>query len=308
MSLVDVQFANGVGTTLAVAQARAEVATVAATIPPLVTTAAALENAIALLLAEPPRALEAELDAPAPAAIVPPTVPIGLPADLIRRRPDVREAEATLHEATAETGVALADFYPDVSLTGNFELQGRNVLSAFSLPDRAFVAGPAIDLPIFEGGRLRATLRLRRSQQREAADDFRNTVLQAWGDVDNALTAYAQGQRQRGLTAEEVRDDQVALDAARESYSQGASDFLNVDAAENALLEAEDALAVADTAIATDLVGLYKALGGGWQVADPPQVENAASTLAAGSDCSARQPKQVSSELGMTEANGSCKS
>ena len=308
MSLVDVQFANGVGTTLAVAQARAEVATVAATMPPLVTTAAALENAIALLLAEPPRALEAELDAPAPAAIVPPTVPIGLPADLIRRRPDVREAEATLHEATAETGVALADFYPDVSLTGNFELQGRNVLNAFSLPDRAFVAGPAIDLPIFEGGRLRATLRLRRSQQREAADDFRNTVLQAWGDVDNALTAYAQGQRQRGLTAEEVRDDQVALDAARESYSQGASDFLNVDAAENALLEAEDALAVADTAIATDLVGLYKALGGGWQVADPPQVENAASTLAAGSDCSARQPKQVSSELGMTEANGSCKS
>ena len=142
MSLVDVQFANGVGTTLAVAQARAEVATVAATMPPLVTTAAALENAIALLLAEPPRALEAELDAPAPAAIVPPTVPIGLPADLIRRRPDVREAEATLHEATAETGVALADFYPDVSLTGNFELQGRNVLNAFSLPDRAFVAGP----------------------------------------------------------------------------------------------------------------------------------------------------------------------
>ena len=270
VSLVVAQFANGVGTTLAVAQANAQVATVAATIPPLQTAEAALVNAIGLLLAEPPRALEAELDAPAPAPIVPPVVPIGVPSDLVRRRPDVREAEANLHEATAATGIAVADFYPDISLTGKFQLQGRAFLNAFSMPDRAFMAGPSIDLPIFEGGQLRATLRLRRSQQRQAALDFRNTVLQAWRDVDDALTAYDQAQQQRSLTAEAVRDDQAALDAARQSFQQGATDFLNVDAAQQAVLEAEDALAVADTGIETDLVGLYRALGGGWQVADPP--------------------------------------
>jgi outer membrane protein TolC len=127
---------------------------------------------------------------------------------------------------------------------------------------------PTISLPIFEGGRLRGNLRLRRSQQREAALDYRDTVLSAWQDVDNALTAYAQAQERHDLVATAVEKNKEALAAAQQSYVQGATDFLNVITAESALLQSEDDLAQSETEIETDLVRLYKALGGGWRVAD----------------------------------------
>jgi outer membrane protein TolC len=136
------------------------------------------------------------------------------------------------------------------------------------LQDRFFSLGPTIDLPIFEGGRLRGTLRLRRSQPREAALAYRNTVLQAWEDVDDALTAYAEAQKRRSLVARAAAENKVALAAARQSFEQGATDFLNVISAQAALLRSEDELAQSDTEIETDLVGLYKALGGGWAVVD----------------------------------------
>ncbi|WP_428392868.1 efflux transporter outer membrane subunit [Lichenicoccus sp.] len=266
LALVLNQFDNGVGTTLNVARARAQVATEAANLPTLRAEAARLVNAIGLLLAEPPRALQAEL-APAKALpMAPPLVPIGLPADLIRRRPDIAEAEARLHRATAQTGVAVASFYPDVSLTGQFGAQGRIIGNAFSLPDRVFAIGPSVDLPLFKGGRLIGTLHLRRSQQREAALDFRRTVLRAWRDVDDALTAYAEAQQRRVEIAAAERQDRIALGAARQSFALGAIDFLNVISAESALLADQGALARSDTETETDLVGLYKALGGGWQV------------------------------------------
>ena len=268
LALVLNRFDNGVGTTLNVARSRAQVATEAANLPTLRAEAARLVNAIGLLLAEPPRALQAEL-APAKALpLVPPAVPIGLPADLIRRRPDISEAEARLHEATAQTGVAVASFYPDVSLTGQFGADGRIIGNAFSLPDRAFSIGPSVDLPLFNGGRLVGTLRLRRARQREAALDFRRTVLRAWRDVDDALTAYAEAQQRRVEVAAAERQDRIALRAARQSFTLGAVDFLDVISAESALLADQGTLARNDTETETDLVGLYKALGGGWEVAD----------------------------------------
>ncbi len=266
-SLVRNQFANGTGTTLDIANAEAQRATIAAELPALRTTEASLVNAIGFLLALPPRALERELG-PAGQNPVPPVVPIGLPSELARRRPDVREAEARLHAATAETGVAVAAFYPDVRLSGQIGTQALQFPQAFNIYSGYFLAGPTIDLPIFEGGRLRATLRLRRSQQREAAISYRSTVLQAWQDVDNALTAYAQAQHRRDSIAEAVRQSTVALDAARERYQQGVVDFLNVLSAQASLLQNQGTLASSNTQIETDLVSLYRALGGGWEIAD----------------------------------------
>lgn len=264
--LVRDRFRQGVGTTLDLAQAQSQQATTAATVPPLRAQQSMLINAICLLLGEQPRALQAELLPRAPLPAVPPTVPVGLPGDLVRRRPDVREAEARLHAATAQTGVAVASFYPDVSLTGAANLDGLRFTDAFSLPSRAFQVGPSISIPLFQGGQLTGTLRLRESQQREAAITFQKTVLQAWQEVDNALTAYAEAQRQRALTAEAVRQNEAALGAARQRYTQGASDFINVVSSESLLLQSQNSLASSDTAIATNLVSLYKALGGGWQV------------------------------------------
>ena len=265
IALVRNRFANGVATTLDVAQAEAQAATIEQDLPTLRSQQAQMINAIGLLLAEPPRTLLAELTAPAVQPPVPPAVPIGLPGELMRRRPDIREAEADLHAATAQTGVAVASFYPDISLSGSFGFESLKTSSLFDWASRAFMVGPSIDLPIFEGGRLKGTLKLRKSQQREAAIHYRKTVLQAWYDVDNALTNYAEAQHARADTLATTQADARALKAAEQQYAQGITTFIDVISAQAALLQAQDGLTRADAQVEIDLVALYKALGGGWE-------------------------------------------
>lgn len=273
-ALVRNRFDNGVATTLDTARALSQQSTIAATIPPLRAQEAAAINAIGLLLGQPPRALDAELRPRAIQPGVPAVVPIGLPATLVRRRPDLRQAEARLHAATAQVGVAEAEFYPDVTLTGSFDLQGLGFRDAFSLYARAFQVGPSVSLPLFQGGRLRGTLRLRESQQREAAIAFRRTLLQAFQEVDNALTAFAEAQARRQQVAVAVTQAEVALRAARQRFIEGAVSFLDVNAAQSQLLQSQNDLADSDTRIAAGLVTLYRALGGGWEIAEagsPPR-------------------------------------
>jgi NodT family efflux transporter outer membrane factor (OMF) lipoprotein len=268
VELVNKRFGDGVATTLDLAQARAQQATTAATLPPLRTQEAEFINVIGLLLGYAPRALEAELHRTQILPRVPRKVPVGLPGTLVRRRPDVREAEARLHEATAQTGVAVASFYPDVTLNGAVGVESLHLANLFSPSSTAFALGPSVSIPIFEGGRLRGTLALRESRQREAAIIFQKTVLRAWKEVDDAITAYREAQLRRGHVARSVTENQAALQAARQRYSEGAIDFLNVNTAQAQLLQSENDLADSDTQIATYLVNLYRALGGGWEVAD----------------------------------------
>ena len=268
VELVNQRFANGTATTLEVAQARAQRATVAATLPPLRSQEAELINAIGLLLGDAPRALEPELQRVRMIPRVPRMVPVGLPGTLVRRRPDVREAEARLHEATAQTGVAVANFYPDVTLNGNVNVESFHISNLFTPTSTVFAVGPTISIPIFEGGQLLGNLELRESQQREAAISFQKTVLRAWKEVDDALTDYREAQRRRAEVAQSVTENRAALQAAKQRYTEGAIDFLNVIAAQAQLLQSENDLSDSDTQIATDLVILYRALGGGWEVAD----------------------------------------
>src|SRR5712664_3290460 len=268
VELVNTRFGSGVATTLDLAQARAQRATIAATLPPLRIQEAELINAIGLLLGDAPRALEAELRRSQMLPRVPRIVPVGLPGTLVRRRPDVREAEAHLHEATAQTGVAVASFYPDVTLNGAASVESLRLTNLFSPTSAAFSVGPSISLPIFAGGQLRGVLELRESRQREAAIFFQKTVLLAWKEVDDALTAYREAQHRRADVSRSVTENQAALQAARQRYSEGAIDFLNVITTQAQLLQSENDLADSDTQIATYLVNLYRALGGGWEVAD----------------------------------------
>src|SRR5882672_9187628 len=175
---------------------------------------------------------------------------------------------ARLHEATAQTGVAVASFYPDVTLNGAVGVESLHLTNLFSPTSTAFALGPSISVPIFEGAQLRGTLALRESRQREAAILFQKTVLRAWKEVDDALTAYREVQRRRADVARSVTENQAALQAAKQRYSEGAIDFLNVIASQAQLLQSENDLADSDTQIAIDLVNLYRALGGGWEVAD----------------------------------------
>lgn len=266
--LTNERFQGGLSTDLDVAQARAQAEATGANIPQYEAQEQQAINAISLLLGEPPGALAAELDTRKPVPPVPPAVPIGLPSELARRRPDIRQAEAQLHAATADIGTAEADFYPRITLSGSIALQATQLHNMFGWDARTYGFGPSITLPIFEGGRLRRTLELRQAQQKEAAVNYQKVVLQAFHDVDNALISYRADQLRRDRIAAEVAQSRRALGLANDRYKNGLSDYLEVLTAQRTLLGAEQDLATATTTVSTDLVQLYKALGGGWEIGE----------------------------------------
>ncbi|USI71559.1 efflux transporter outer membrane subunit [Sphingomonas morindae] len=269
VKLTRLRLIQGVTTNLDVADAEAQVATVDAQVPTLEARRDALMNALGLLLAEQPGALAGELAKASDMPILPARVPVGLPSDLARRRPDIRRAEAELHRATASIGVAKADFFPSISLTGSFGTQSLALSNLGSWASHQFVVGPSISLPFFEGGRLKGTLALRTAEQQEAAILFQQTVLKAWYEIDDAFTAYDAEQRRRDRLAEAVRQNRIALAVAQRRYTEGATDFLNVLTIQRALLEAESGLATSSGQAAGNLIALLKALGGGWETTFP---------------------------------------
>jgi len=265
LQLTQQRAAGGVTNDLDVANASAQVRTTAAQIPSLEAQEAADINALSLLLARAPNALRAQLAAPKPVPPVPPRVPVGLPSELARRRPDIMQAEAQLHAATANIGVAVASFYPSITLNGSIGLQTIFPAQMFSLNSRQFAAGPGVTIPIFQGGQLISTLHLRQAQQKEAVLDYQKTVLQAWHDVDNALTAYQTEQARRDQLIQAEAQNRRALALAQTRYQEGVADFLQVLVAQGNLLSTQQQLAQSTTNVSTDLVALYEALGGGWE-------------------------------------------
>ncbi len=266
--LTNERFQGGLSTDLDVAQSRAQAEATGANLPQLEAQEQQAINAISFLLGEPPGALGAELETRKPVPPVPPTVPIGLPSELARRRPDIRQAEAQLHAATADIGTAQADFYPRITLSGSVALQATQLKNLFNLNAITYGFGPSVTVPIFEGGRLRRTLELRQAQQKEAAVNYQRIVLQAFHDVDNALISYRADQLRRDRIAAEVAQSRRALSLANDRYKNGLSDYLEVLTAQRTLLAAEQDLATATTTVSTDLVQLYKALGGGWEIGE----------------------------------------
>ncbi|WP_233843677.1 efflux transporter outer membrane subunit [Dyella sp. 2HG41-7] len=266
--------ANGLASDLDVEEAASQVSAENALLPQLAQQEAETINRLSFLLGQAPGALRAELEETKPVPPTPPVVPVGLPSDLARRRPDIREAEANLHQATAQIGVAKADFYPSITLSASGSLQATQFSKLGDWGSRQFSIGPSINLPIFEGGRLKATLNLRKEQQQEAAINYQRTVLSAWHEIDNALTQYSsQQQRHDELTAE-VQDNQRALRLAQAQYTAGTGSFLQVLDAERRLLSAQQDLTDNTTQISTTLVSLYKALGGGWEATYPEAASN----------------------------------
>ena len=271
LSLSQARFRGGLTTELDVANEAAQLQSTLAQVPQLEQQQAQMINALSFLLGEAPNALQAELITPAPVPPVPPRVPVGLPSELARRRPDIRQAEAQLHAATADIGVAVADFYPKVTLDGSIGLQALKAKDLGNWGARQYGLGPTISIPIFEGGKLRATLELRKVEQQEAALNYQQTVLQAWHDVDNALTAYAAEQHRHDALSGAVDQNRKAVALSRQRYVQGVADFLNVLEAERSLLQAQLQLSDSGTTMSENLVQLYKALGGGWEQAYPVQ-------------------------------------
>ncbi len=266
----------GTVTDLDVARAEAQVQTTAATIPPLQVTISQSIHQLGTLLGERPEALYAELTDAAPIPPVPAEVPIGLPSDLLRRRPDVRMAERQLAAATANVGVAVANLFPQFSLTGSLGLQSVNTNNLLNYGSRYFSVGPSVSWPIFDAGRLRAQVRVQNALQEQQLLNYQQTVLTALRDVEDALVAYAKQQARRAALTAAVAANQRAVKLAKDQYNQGTVDFTTVLDAQLNLFTTQDSLASSELAVSTNLVSLYRALGGGWEIeVDPYAPTNA---------------------------------
>ncbi|MGA7383543.1 MAG: efflux transporter outer membrane subunit [Methylocella sp.] len=280
LQLTKTRAARGLTTQLDVENAAAEAASIRAQLPGLENQESTDINALSLLLDEPPGSLRSELARAKPVPPVPPRVPLGIASDLARRRPDIRAAEAQLHAATADIGVAVADFYPSVKLNGtNVELNSLDLKDLWKGSSLQYVLGPSLSIPIFDGGRLKSTLELRDIQQQEAAIAYHKTVLSAWHEVVNALVAYRTEQQRRTRLKDQVDHSRRALALSRTRYDTGVTDFISVLDAERTLLQAELQQAQSTTNVSTNLVQLYKALGGGWEQFFPEEPATSVVTL-----------------------------
>ncbi len=251
-----------------VAAATSALASAKAALPPVEAELTIDENQLALLLAAKPGALDSELADPRAVPPLPPSVPAGVPAELARRRPDIREAEARLHAAVARQGVAVADLYPRVVINA---AAGTEAISPAALGDwaaRYFAVGPTLDLPVFDAGLRRANVRIADIRSREAATAYAQAVLGALHDVEDAIAAYGQEQARRRNLAAAAEQNRTALTLVERRYRGGVASFRDVLEAQAQVQSAQLALVASAGAAATDLVSLYKALGGGWESAD----------------------------------------
>jgi NodT family efflux transporter outer membrane factor (OMF) lipoprotein len=259
-------FNAGFDTALDIANADAAVATTDAQIPVYETAAQQSIYALSILLARPPADLLKQLLPEAGLPSVPAQVPIGLPSGLLRRRPDVKAAEAQLHAATAQIGVAVADFYPQFSLTGSVNWNSNLLRTWWNTASRTFGVGPSVTWPIFQGGAIAANVQLQEALRDQAFIAYQKTVLTAFQDVENALIAFSKEQRHRTLLSDAVAANRKAVALSLELYTGGQNNFLTVTTAQQYLYTAENALVQSNCNIATDLIALYKALGGGGEL------------------------------------------
>ncbi|MDA8418679.1 MAG: TolC family protein, partial [Desulfobacteraceae bacterium] len=234
-------------------------------LPPLQASAQQAMHGLAILLGQAPEALTAELSPTAALPEPPATPPAGLPSDLLRRRPDIRQAEANIHAATARIGVAEADLFPKLNLTGAISLQGDAINSWFNWTNRLWSLGPSASWQLFDSGRIKANVMQQQSVKDQSLIAYRQTVLSALQEVEDALVAVNREREHQQALRQAREADQRALNLARDLYTSGQTDFTSVLLAEQALYAADDALTQSTKALATNLVALYKALGGGWQ-------------------------------------------
>jgi len=254
---------------LDVANTRAQVATTEATIPVFESSARAAIYSLGVLLGREPAALTQDLAKAAPIPPTPPEIPVGLPSELLRRRPDIRRAEAQLHAATARIGVATADLFPKFNLAGSFGLSASEVARLGPWSSNFWSWGPSVTWPIFAGGRIYWNIKVQDALTEQALLTYEKTVLTALKDVETALVAYAKQQETRKSLSEAVVNNRKAVELAMLLYLAGKSDFLNVLIAQRSLFTTEDALAQSTRTVDTNLIALYKALGGGWEKAGP---------------------------------------
>jgi multidrug efflux system outer membrane protein len=217
-----------------------------------------------VLLGEQPGALHEHLANYRPIPLVPQYVAVGVPADVLRRRPDVRKAERELASQTARIGVATAELYPKFTLSGSIGLEALSLRNLITAGSRTLNIGPRITWPIFNAGSIRANIEIQSALQEQAMIQYESMVLSALEEVENALVAYVEEQIRRTSLEEAVDAAKQALELAQYKYQTGLIDFITVLDAQRSLLAYDDQLVQSTGSITSNLIRLYKALGGGW--------------------------------------------
>jgi NodT family efflux transporter outer membrane factor (OMF) lipoprotein len=270
------RFRQGVASGIDVAQARTQLASVEAEAADLRITRAQLEHALAVLAGRAPQ--EFGLEA-APAAATPPAVPVVLPSDLLERRPDIAAAERRVAAANAQVGVAVAGFFPTLSLSGLGGYEQSALAGLFSLPARVWSLGASLAETVFNGGKRRSTYVQAKAAYDGTVADYRQTVLTALEQVEDNLAALRLLAEEVRFEAEAVSEAERTLALAKNRYLNGVTSYLEVVTAQNTALANELQAVGLLTRQMTASVNLIKALGGGWRVSDlaapPPKAEAA---------------------------------
>jgi NodT family efflux transporter outer membrane factor (OMF) lipoprotein len=261
----------GLSDQLAVEQARYNLENTRSQIPTLRTGSEQAMNRIAVLLGEQPGTVHRELEQYKPVPVTLLEIAVGVPADVLRRRPDVRRAERELAAQTARIGVATAELYPKFKLSGSIGLEALSFGNLFSSGSRTFSGGPGITWRIFDAGAIRQNIEIQSALQEQYLIAYEAAVLNALQEVENALVAYSEEQRRRETLKETTQAAQRAADLAQHKYQAGLADFNNVLDAQRSLLSFQDQLAQSDGTVTSNLVRLYKTLGGGWTSLTPDE-------------------------------------
>lgn len=255
----------GLATELEVKQAQAQLSSAASNIPSLESQVLAAIYRLGVLVGKQPATLIERLSPEAPLPVSPPIVPIGLPSDLLRRRPDIRQSERELAGANARIGEATAELFPKFSLTGSFGSSSTSTDGLNLSTGRFWSIGPTVTFPIFSAGRIRANIAIQNARTEGALARYELSVNSALEDAEKSLTAYAKEQQRREVLASTVDVAKDAMDIANEMYTKGLVTFLDVIQTRTTLFDAQDRLVQSEQLVLQNLISVYKAVGGGWQ-------------------------------------------
>ena len=265
--MIRIKRKTGLISQLEMSQITETLATTQAQLPSLNSALNESLNSIAILLGMPPGSLDHELSAPGPVPSASVGIAVGVPADLLRRRPDIRRAERELAAETARVGVAVSDLYPKLSLSGSFvyeELRSDSGGSSATTKSRTLGFGPSVRLPLLGRDAIRRNIDIQDARQEQALIAYEQTVLLALGEVENAMSSYGGAERKVDLLQQSVEASQEIYSLKNSLYMAGLDDFESLLTAGKSLFSLQDRLALAEAAVASDLIRIYKALGGGW--------------------------------------------
>jgi len=270
LQIAESRFHNGATSELDPSQATTLLESTRASIPPLQSSAQQARNALSTLLGQPAGTIDALLEGPPGVPKAPASVAVGVPAEMLRRRPDIRSAELSAAAQCARIGVAKAALYPSFSLLGTIGLETTSNTTApshkFFSPNSIFYsAGPQINWPFLNYGRLTNAVRVEDARFQETLVGYRDIVLRAVQEVEDALAGFTNAQAALLFQQRAVTSAQRAVQLSLVQYREGAADYQRVLDAQRSLLQQENTLVQTSSSVATNLIGLYKALGGGWE-------------------------------------------